>query len=45
MIIKLKDGRFVIPKLIRKALGIEADSEIKIELQDDKLIVTKRTEN
>lgn len=41
MIIKLKDGRFVIPKIIREALGLDLESEIKLELVDDKLIITK----
>lgn len=42
MIIKLDgNSRFVIPKIIREALGIKPDGEIKLELVDDKLIITK----
>lgn len=43
MIIKL-DGhsRLVIPKLIRKALGIKPDGEIKLEFVDKKIIITKK---
>lgn len=42
MIIKLdKLGRFVIPKVLREVLGIKPDGEIKLELVDDKLIITK----
>ena len=42
MIIKLDGlGRFVLPKIIREALGVKPNGELKIELVDDKLIITK----
>ena len=41
MIIKLDEvGRFVIPKIIREALKIDVNGEIKLELYDDELIIT-----
>lgn len=41
MIIKLKDGRFVIPKVMREALGLKSDSEIEIDVVNKKIIITK----
>lgn len=41
MKIKLKDGRFVIPKIMRETLGIKTDSEIEINVVDKKIIITK----
>ena len=34
-------GRFVIPKSIRKALGIEQNDEISMYVEDNKLIISK----
>ena len=34
-------GRVVIPKSIRKALDVEANSEISMYVEDKKLIITK----
>tara|TARA_B100000925_G_scaffold132617_1_gene99204 strand:+ start:514 stop:753 length:240 start_codon:yes stop_codon:yes gene_type:complete len=34
-------GRIVIPKSIRKALDVEANSEISMYVEDKKLIITK----
>ena len=34
-------GRVVIPKSIRKALDVEANSEISMYVEDTKLIITK----
>ena len=34
-------GRLVIPKSIRKALDVEANSEISMYVEDKKLIITK----
>lgn len=45
MIIKLDGvGRFVLPKIMRKALGLNPDSEIHIELKGKKIIITKAKE-
>jgi AbrB family looped-hinge helix DNA binding protein len=42
MIIKLdKRGTFTIPKIIRETLGLKPDAEIKLELDGEKLIITK----
>lgn len=42
MIIKIDTaGRILIPKPIRKALGLESGTEIRIEIIDKKLIITK----
>lgn len=41
MIIKLdKRGTFTIPKIIRETLGLKPDTEIKLELEGEKLIIT-----
>jgi AbrB family looped-hinge helix DNA binding protein len=43
MTIKLDSlSRIVIPKVIRKALGIESGDEIKLTLKDKMLIITKK---
>ena len=42
MIIKIdKRGAFTIPKIIRDALNIQGGDNIKMEIVDDKLIITK----
>lgn len=41
MIIKLKDGRFVIPKVIREALELKPNERIELRLEGKKLIITK----
>lgn len=42
MIIKIDSvGRILIPKPIRKMLGLEADTEIKIEIIGKKIIIEK----
>ena len=42
MIIKLdKRGTFTIPKIVRDTLNIQGGDNIKIEVVDDKLIITK----
>lgn len=41
MIIKLKDGRFVIPKVIREALKLKTNDRIELRLEGKKLIITK----
>lgn len=42
MIIKLdKRGTFTIPKIVRDTLNIQGGDNIKIEIVDDKLIITK----
>ena len=38
-------GRVVIPKSIRKALDVEANSEISMYVEDTKLIITKGHQN
>ena len=40
MNIKLKDGRFTIPKVLRDMLKLKPNDEIKIELVENKLIIT-----
>lgn len=37
-------GRFVLPKIMRKALGLNPDSEIQIKLEGKKIIITKAKE-
>lgn len=46
MIIKnvLAKGQFVIPKTIRELLGIHVGDELVIEVENDKLIVSKRND-
>ena len=41
MMIRLKDGRFVIPKVIREALGLKPNDVIELRLEGKKLIITK----
>lgn len=42
MIIKLNErGTFTIPKIVRDTLNIQGGDNIKIEVVDDKLIITK----
>lgn len=36
-----KFSRVIIPKCVREALGIKLDDEIKIELKDNQIIITK----
>ena len=40
MMIRLKDGRFVIPKVIREALGLKPNDVIELRLEGKKLIIT-----
>lgn len=41
MIIKIKNGRFVIPKVIREALNLNLNDKIELRLEGKKLIITK----
>lgn len=41
MIIRLKDGRFVIPKVIREALKLKPNDIIELRLEGKKLIIIK----
>lgn len=41
MIIKIKDGRFVIPKVIRETLELKTNDKIELRLEGKKLIITK----
>ena len=34
-------GRFVIPKIMRESLGLKTNSEIEINVVDEKIIITK----
>lgn len=37
-----KDGRIVIPKPMRKRLGIELEQDVTLEVEDNKIIITNR---
>ena len=41
MIIKIKDGRFVIPKVIRETLELKNNDKIELRLEGKKLIIIK----
>ena len=42
MILKIdKQGRIVVPKAIRELIGIKLSDNVKLELEGEKLIITK----